>query len=107
MSAHRDPSSIRAIRALIAGADRDDDVRVSIRDRAHELGVLGWVRTNDDGAIEVHAEGPADAVDSLIAALREFAVSASASPEAEPHVIDVRVEGHEQFAIRGVSAGVF
>jgi DNA ligase D-like protein (predicted 3'-phosphoesterase) len=88
----------RAIRALIAG---DEDSRASIRDRARELGVLGWVRASDEGDTEVHAEGAAEAIESLTRFLRE------AARDAQPHVTDVRVEGHEQFAIRGVSAGVF
>jgi DNA ligase D-like protein (predicted 3'-phosphoesterase) len=49
----------------------------------------------------LHAEGSAAAVESLVAFLRE------ASPGAPIAVQDVRVEGHEQFAVRGVSAGVF
>ncbi len=45
---------------------------------------------------EIHAEGPPEAVDALLAALGEVTPTGGA-----------RVEGHEQFAIRGVSAGVF
>ena len=101
------PSSTRAIRALVASPSRGDDVRASVRDRAHELGVLGWVRTGHEGNIEVHAEGPTDAVEKLIAFLYDLAPISSASPDAAPDVTEVRVEGHEQFAIRGVSAGVF
>ncbi len=63
--------------------------------RARELGVLGWARCDDDGVLRVHAEGSADAVDELVAFL----------PGAE--VERVKAEGHEQFAIRGVDAGVF
>lgn len=76
----------------------------AIRDRARELGLLGWVRSEDDVTIEVHAEGPAAGVESLIAFLRECAAGVHGG-ELELH--DSRVEGHEQFAIRGVSAGVF
>ena len=56
------------------------------------LGVLGWVRPTG----EMHAEGAPDAVDRCVALLGDGAT-----------VERVRVEGHEQFAIRGVSAGVF
>jgi hypothetical protein len=59
--------------------------------RARELGVLGWVRPTG----EVHAEGPPDAVDALLASLGD----ATTQP--------ARVEGHEQFGIRGVPAGEF
>ena len=60
--------------------------------KARELGVLGWVRP----AGELHAEGDGEAVQELIAFL-------GSGVAVEP----VKVEGHEQFAIRGVSAGVF
>src|SRR4051812_13405378 len=48
-----------------------------------------WVRADDDGTVRFHAEG--DRVDELEA------------DQIEP----VKVEGHEQFGLRGVSAGVF
>ena len=38
---------------------------------AQRLGVRGWVTNRDDGTVEVHAEGDASAVDSLVSALRE------------------------------------
>jgi DNA ligase D-like protein (predicted 3'-phosphoesterase) len=59
--------------------------------RARELAVMGWVRPTG----EIHAEGAPDAVQALMA----FAGVAETER--------ARVEGHEQFAIRGVSAGVF
>src|SRR5205823_2051853 len=51
-----------------------------------------------------HAEGPSSAIEALIAFLREAAPGATV---ADVEVNDVRVEGHEQFAVRGVSAGAF
>lgn len=67
-----------------------------VRDHAQGLGVLGWVRADDDGLTCVHAEGEAAAVEALLA---WFGGEAS--------VERVKVEGHEQFAIRGVPAGAF
>src|SRR5688572_7500038 len=78
----------RALRAAVAGGV-DADAVVA---KARELSVMGWVRPTG----EVHAEGAPDAVDALAAFLGDDAGFDSA-----------RVEGHEQFAIRGVSAGVF
>jgi DNA ligase D-like protein (predicted 3'-phosphoesterase) len=72
--------------------------------RAGRLGVLGWVRNEDDGTVRVHAEGPAAAVDELVAFLEAGPRAARvAGVEVEP----AKVEGHEQFAVRGVSAGAF
>lgn len=98
-----DPNS-RAIRAIATGAVQGVGFRQAIQHRAGRLGVSGWVRNEDDGTVEIHAEGPATAVESLIAFVRE------GPPAARVQDIELRevpVEGHEQFAIRGVSAGVF
>ncbi len=71
---------------------------------AHRLGVLGWVRNGDDGTVAVHAEGPEPAVQKLVEFLGE------GPPAAQVETVETekaKVEGHEQFAVRGVSAGVF
>jgi bifunctional non-homologous end joining protein LigD len=62
------------------------------------------VRNADDGTLQVHAEGAPDAVQSLLAFLRQGPRGAAVE---EVDVEEAAVEGHEQFAIRGVSAGVF
>jgi DNA ligase D-like protein (predicted 3'-phosphoesterase) len=64
----------------------------------------------------VHAEGTPVAVDALIAFLAQAAEAASAAGGTEGRegtrhagveIEKVPLEGHEQFALRGVSAGVF
>lgn len=65
---------------------------------------MGWVRNSEDGAVVVHAEGPAVAIEALTAFLHEGSPGAGVQ---EVTVEEVKVEGHEQFAVRGVSAGVF
>jgi DNA ligase D-like protein (predicted 3'-phosphoesterase) len=104
------PSTIRrvtqtaAVRAVVRGRVQAVGFRDATLRRARGLGVLGWVRNGDDGTVLVHAEGPRDAVDALLGFLREGPRGAQVGAvEAEP----VKVEGHEQFAIRGVPAGVF
>jgi DNA ligase D-like protein (predicted 3'-phosphoesterase) len=82
------PVRNRALRA-VAGGGIDTE---AVAAKASELGVMGWVRPTG----EVHAEGAPDAVQALMA----FVGHAVATER-------VRVEGHEQFAIRGVPAGVF
>jgi DNA ligase D-like protein (predicted 3'-phosphoesterase) len=76
--------SKKAVRTTVSGVDAGAVAR-----KARDLGVMGWVRPTG----EIHAEG--EAVDELIAFLGD--------PPAER----AKVEGHEQFGIRGVSAGVF
>ena len=65
---------------------------------------MGWVRNAQDGTVAVHAEGSSEAVEALIGFLRMGPRGAAVLDIA---VEEVRPEGHEQFAIRGVSAGVF
>jgi DNA ligase D-like protein (predicted 3'-phosphoesterase) len=55
----------------------------------------------EGGALCVHAEGAPDAIDELEASLRSMGAVGALSDR------QVRVEGHEQFAIRGVPAGAF
>ncbi|MGD0453530.1 MAG: acylphosphatase [Solirubrobacteraceae bacterium] len=97
-----DQPSCRAIRALVAGTVQGVGFRDATRRRAGELGVMGWVRNVKDGSVAVHAEGPPAAVETLIAFLREGPPGAAVE---DVSVESVRVEGHEQFAVRGVSAG--
>jgi DNA ligase D-like protein (predicted 3'-phosphoesterase) len=95
---------VRAVRALVSGAVQGVGFRESTRRRARKLGLLGWVRNEDDGTVAVHAEGEPSAVEELVAFLRKGPRGADVR---EVDVEDVLVEGHEQFAVRGVSAGVF
>jgi DNA ligase D-like protein (predicted 3'-phosphoesterase) len=95
---------MRAIRAIVAGSVQGIGMREATRRRAGELGVLGWVRNADDGTVAVHAEGRPAAIEALIAFLR---VGPPGAVVLDVAVDEVQVEGHEQFAVRGVSAGVF
>jgi len=94
----------RAIRAVIGGTVQGVGFREATRSRARELGVLGWVRNADDGTVHVHAEGRPEAVTLLLQFLRRGPRGAEVADVA---VSEIRREGHEQFAIRGVSAGTF
>jgi DNA ligase D-like protein (predicted 3'-phosphoesterase) len=90
---------------MVHGDVQGAGFRDAIVQRARELGVMGWVRDDDeDGTVRLHAEGAQQAVEELVAFLHDGPPPARvASVEIER----ARVEGHEQFAIRGVSAGVF
>ena len=93
-----------AVRAVVRGAVQAIGFRDATLRRALELGVMGWIRNGEDGSVLVHAEGDEAAVDGLVAFLREGPRAAQVDDVA---IELVKVEGHEQFAIRGVSAGVF
>jgi DNA ligase D-like protein (predicted 3'-phosphoesterase) len=96
--------STSAARVFARGKVQGVGFRDAVMEKASELGVLGWVRNGDDGAVAVHAEGPKPAVDALVEFLRQ------GPPAARVESVEVeatKVEGHEQFAVRGVSAGVF
>ena len=93
-----------AIRATVRGTVQGVGFRDATVRRARQLGVMGWVRNDEDGGVLVHAEGTREAVDELVAFLREGPRLAQV---ATVDVEDVKPEGHEQFAVRGVTAGVF
>src|SRR5581483_8405011 len=95
------PGSTQAMRIKFAAYA---DIRAEVQVLARELGLQGWVRTaqNDhddhDEQFSIHAEGDPAALERLIATL----------PGERPLEVErVKVEGHEQFAIRGVIAGAF
>jgi DNA ligase D-like protein (predicted 3'-phosphoesterase) len=90
-----------ASRICITGEVSDPLLREDVRSRARRLGLHGWVRLMEDGTLCAHAEGERPAIEELASCMRLIPAvdSVSQSP--------ARVEGHEQFAIRGVSAGVF
>jgi DNA ligase D-like protein (predicted 3'-phosphoesterase) len=92
------------VRASVLGRVQGVGFRDAVVRRAAELGALGWVRNGSDGSVLVHAEGSRDAVEGLLEFLHEGPAGARVDGVA---VEDVKVEGHEQFAIRGVSAGAF
>jgi DNA ligase D-like protein (predicted 3'-phosphoesterase) len=94
----------KGVRISVRGAVQGVGFRYETVERAHDLGVLGWVRNEDDGTVLVHAEGPDEAVDALVEWLGKGPRDAAVE---EVEVTKGKVEGHEQFAIRGVSAGVF
>ncbi len=76
-------------------------LREDARAQAARVGLLGWVRLMEDGTLCVHAEGEQGAIEELSEWL------GSRPGVADVSLRTVRVEGHEQFAIRGVPAGVF
>lgn len=93
-----------AVRVVIRGRVQGVGFRDAAVRGAREHGVLGWVRNADDGSVAVHAEGQPDAVEGFVEFLREGPAAAHVE---EVGLEQTKPEGHEQFAVRGVSAGVF
>lgn len=85
------------IHTEVAGPALRDDMP----SRADRLRLLGWVRLMEDGTVCVHAEGAPAAIDKLVAYLRSMPGVQAVTERT------VTLEGHEQFAVRGVPAGVF
>jgi DNA ligase D-like protein (predicted 3'-phosphoesterase) len=97
-------AAAEAIRAIVRGDVEGVGFRDATVRRARELMVMGWVRHGEDATVQVHAEGDRRAVAELVAFLRDGPALARVT---DVEIEAVAVEGHEQFAIRGVSAGVF
>jgi DNA ligase D-like protein (predicted 3'-phosphoesterase) len=91
-------SKTTASRISITGDVSDLALREEVRSRARALGLLGWVRLMDDGSLCVHAEGAQDGIEQLILSLDSTGAV---------DLRRVKAEGHEQFTIRGLPAGVF
>ncbi len=92
------------MRAVVRGRVQGVGYRDAVVRQARRLGAMGWVRNEGDGSVVVHAEGPEEAVEGLLTFLREGPRGAGVD---EVAVERLKIEGHEQFAVRGVSAGVF
>lgn len=57
--------------ARITGEVQGVFFRAFTRDRAHELGLSGWVRNEPDGSVRIEAEGPKERLDRLLEAVRK------------------------------------
>ncbi|HEY1568535.1 MAG TPA: DNA polymerase ligase N-terminal domain-containing protein [Solirubrobacteraceae bacterium] len=105
MAKRTQTKAAEAIRADLPSDGRGSEIMDQVLVRAGELGLLGWVRDDPDGRVRIHAEGAAGAPGQLVAALEGDGDRGGAGTIVESE--NVKVEGHEQFAVRGVSAGVF
>jgi len=78
-------------RLRISGAVQGVGFRMYMMRKARELGVAGWVRNRSDGSVEAVVQGPAEAVEAIIAWARRGPPSAC--------VNDVRVsEAHGDYS---------
>jgi DNA ligase D-like protein (predicted 3'-phosphoesterase) len=94
-------AKLEAERISAGGRASDHALRDQVRARAVELGLRGWVRLDETGTLCAHLEGEQPPIRALVRWLRSVdGVEAVAESP-------TRVEGHEQFMVRGVPAGVF
>jgi DNA ligase D-like protein (predicted 3'-phosphoesterase) len=94
-------AKLEAERISADGTVSEPALRDQVRVHAVELGLRGWVRLDEAGTLRAHLEGEQTSIRDLIAWLGSVdGVEAVAESPA-------RVEGHEQFMVRGVPAGVF
>jgi acylphosphatase len=59
------------VEVVVTGRVQGVFYRASAAERAVELGLAGWVRNREDGAVELGAEGAEPAVAKLLAWCRE------------------------------------
>ena len=59
------------LHAVIRGDVQGVGFRYFVQRRAHQLGLRGWVRNNDDGTVELVAEGERGPLEQLELAVRE------------------------------------
>lgn len=89
---------MRAARVVVTGRVQGVGFRWSTRRAAERIGVAGWVRNRDDGAVEAHIEGPDERVATMLAWLGQGPAEAKVS---HLEVTDTAPEGTAGFGIRG------
>jgi DNA ligase D-like protein (predicted 3'-phosphoesterase) len=93
-----------AVRAVVRGRVQGVGFRDATVEKAQQVGIFGWVRNADDGSVLAHVEGSEPDVKEMLAFLEEGPPAARVEGV---EVEEIKPEGHEQFAVRGVSAGAF
>lgn len=57
----------RQVRVEVRGRVQGVWYRAGTRERARELGLMGWVRNREDGSVELVARGAPGSIDALVA----------------------------------------
>lgn len=87
-----------AVRARIHGRVQGVGFRYSTRQKAQELGIVGWVRNEFDGTVLVEAEGEEAAMSSFVSWLND------GPPPARVESVDVQkkapTETYRRFSVR-------
>lgn len=88
-----DASAVRR-RVIASGRVQGVFFRASVAERARRAGVAGWARNLPDGSMEACFEGPADAVERMVAYAREGPPGAEVSGL---EIVEEEPEGLEGF----------
>jgi acylphosphatase len=86
-----------ARRVVARGVVQGVFFRDSTRREARSAGVHGWVRNASDGTVQAHLEGPPEAVERVLAFMRDGPPDATVE---NIEVMDVPPEGTDGFEIR-------
>ena len=89
----------KAVDVRITGRVQGVSFRFWTQQQARERGVSGWVRNEPDGSVSGHFEGPADAVDGLVAWCGHGPPGARVDTV---DVVEVPPAGAGGFVVRGV-----
>lgn len=57
---------MKRLHLIISGDVQGVGFRSFVREKAMSLGLTGWVKNRDDGAVEVVAEGPKEHLEALV-----------------------------------------
>lgn len=87
----------KRVHVVVHGIVQGVFFRGTLADRARRRGVAGWVRNTLEGTVEAELEGPAEAVDALVAFCHEGPPAAVVE---RVEVRDIPVTGEGGFTIR-------
>lgn len=86
---------------LIRGRVQGVGFRWFVHREASELGLRGWVRNTDDGAVEVLASGPAEDLDELRAELKKGSRGSRVDKVIEHQLDESEATNLRDFEIQG------
>jgi acylphosphatase len=91
--------AVRRIRFVVTGRVQGVGFRWFVRAEARPLGLNGWIRNRDDGAVEGEVEGRDDAIEALIPCL-EVGPRSAIVTNVEISEISDELPSYNRFEIR-------
>jgi acylphosphatase len=88
---------VRAVDVVVNGLVQGVFYRATLRDRARDLGVSGWVSNQRDGSVAAHLEGSPESVDALVAWCHDGPSGAEVD---HVEISEVTATGVEGFVVR-------